>query len=156
MIVFDLQCPKAHVFEGWFKDSATFDRQVAAGEVTCPTCGSRKVKKALMAPNITKSETSPPQRAEAGQAKAAGLAKKAALETKKAAEVRKALVELRKNVEENFDHVGAGFAEEARKIHYGEADPRNIYGETNDDEAEALIDEGIEISRIPWIQPEDA
>jgi hypothetical protein len=155
MIVFDLTCPKAHVFEGWFKDSAAFDRQVAAGEVVCPACGSRKVKKALMAPNIATSDDAPSHGAETGGAKTGG-SKKAALEMMKAAEVRKALRELRKTVEENFDHVGPAFAEEARKIHYGEADPRNIYGETNDDEAEALVDEGIEISRIPWIQSDDA
>jgi len=156
MIVFDLLCPKAHVFEGWFKDSATFDRQVAAGEVVCPTCGSRKVKKALMAPNITKGEKTTAKRAEGDLSKEASLAKKAALETKKAAEVRKALVELRKSVEQNFDYVGKAFAEEARKIHYGEADPHNIYGETDEAEAEALTEEGIEVSRIPWVQSEDA
>ena len=150
MIVFDLTCPKAHVFEGWFKDSAAFDRQVSAGDVVCPTCGSRKVKKALMAPNIATGETAPTQVSDTSKSKIA------AMETKKAADVRKALRELRKTVEENFDHVGPAFAEEARKIHYGEADPRNIYGETDDGEAEALAEEGIEISRIPWIQPDDA
>jgi hypothetical protein len=150
MIFFDLTCPKAHVFEGWFKDSTAFDRQVAAGEVSCPTCGSRKIKKALMAPNVATSEK---------PAAAEGVpegSKKAAMEMQKVAEVHKALRELRKTVEENFDHVGPAFAEEARKIHYGEADARNIYGETNDAEAEALSEEGIEISRIPWIQPDDA
>ena len=150
MIVFDLTCPKAHVFEGWFKDSAAFEQQVAAGKVSCPTCSSRKIKKALMAPNIATSDKS------AAEDPGPGGAKKAALETTKVAEVRKALRELRKTVEENFDHVGPDFAEEARKIHYGEADPRNIYGETNDAEAEALSEEGIDVARIPWIQSDDA
>ena len=150
MIVFDLTCPKAHIFEGWFKEGAAFDQQVAAGKVTCPTCGSRKIKKAVMAPNIATRDKSAAQ--EAGP----DVTKKATLETKKAAEVRQALRELRKTVEENFDHVGPAFAEEARKIHYGEADPRSIYGETNDAEAEALSEEGIEVSRIPWIQSDDA
>ncbi len=150
MIVFDLSCPKAHIFEGWFKDSAAFDRQVAAGEVSCPTCGSRKIKKALMAPNVATSEK--PATPEVGPEGS----KKAAMEIEKVAEVRKALRELRKTVEDNFDHVGPAFAEEARKIHYGEADPRNIYGETDDAEAEALSEEGIEVARIRWIQSDDA
>ena len=66
-------------------------------------------------------------------------------------ELREALLKVRAEVEKNCEHVGDKFAEEARKIHYGESDKRGIYGETSDEEAEALADEGIEFGRLPWI-----
>jgi hypothetical protein len=72
------------------------------------------------------------------------------------AELRKALQELRRHVETNCDYVGERFAEEARRIHYGESDPRGIYGEASSDDAKDLADEGIEVSRIPWVPPTDA
>ena len=154
MIVYDLICPKNHRFEGWFRDASAFDAQVSSGEVVCPTCGAVEVKKALSAPNLAnnKKSTEPPSTPAPVQA-APG---KATLETTKAAEVRQALQELRKTVEENFEYVGNTFAEEARKIHYGESDQRNIYGETSDEEAAALNEEGVEVSRIPWIRREDS
>jgi hypothetical protein len=131
MIKYDLQCRKGHGFEAWFRDSAAYDRQAAAGKVTCPECGSRKVEKAIMAPRVGKSSA----------------------EMK---EIRKKLVELRKHIEATSDNVGPQFAEEARKIHYGEAEVRAIYGETTDEEAEALSEEGVPFSRIPWLPKENA
>src|SRR3546814_395382 len=80
----------------------------------------------------------------------------AVAESAKAAELRRLLRELRQHVEHNCDYVGERFAEEARKIHYGETDPRGIYGETSDAEAEALEDEGIALARVPWLPPENA
>ena len=140
MIVFDLKCRKAHVFEAWFRDSASFEAQSKAGKVQCPVCGSKKVVKALMAPNL-----------------ATGEAREMALvETEKAAEVRQKLKEIRQHVEDNCDYVGAQFAEEARKIHYGEEEARGIYGETSDDEAKALEDEGVAVQRIPWLPRENS
>lgn len=148
MIVFDLKCRKEHVFEAWFPDSASYAEQAAAGKVLCPVCGSRKVTKALMAPNVASSKelVSAPQPA-AGQREAVAIA-----ESAKAGELRRLLRELRNHVEQNCDYVGERFAEEARRIHYGETDPRGIYGETSDAEAEALADEGIEIARVPWLR----
>ena len=150
MIVFDLVCPKGHCFESWFKDGAAYDQQVSAGHVACPACGSTDIKKALMAPNLSgtkKKEETPPQ---------PQMTKKAALEMKQAAELRENLKKIRQSVEENFDYVGRGFAEEARKIHYGETEARNIYGETSDEEAKALTEEGVDVARIPWIEREDS
>jgi hypothetical protein len=72
------------------------------------------------------------------------------------AQLRAALVELRRQVETNCDYVGERFAEEARKIHYGEADPHGIYGEASAEESRELTEEGIEVGRIPWISPTDA
>lgn len=146
MIVFNLKCRKDHGFEAWFRDSASFDAQVAAGSVRCPVCGSKKVAKALMAPHVAKGT-----RAEAGaETGAEANVEPAAVRT------RKALLELRRQVEANCDYVGPSFAEEARKIHYRETDRRNIYGEASDQEAKALKDEGVEVSRVPWLPRENS
>jgi len=140
MIVYDLKCRKDHVFEAWFRDSAAYDAQADAGDVRCPVCGSKKVEKALMAPNLARGKA---QRSADG-------------DTELAVEQRRALIELRRQVEENCDYVGDRFPEEARKIHYGETDPRGIYGETSPDEAKALDEEGVKVQRIPWLPPENA
>jgi len=149
MIVFDLKCSKDHVFEAWFPDSASFAEQAEAGKVVCPVCGSKKVSKALMAPNVvnTKGRENAPPRPAAGVAHA---------DAEKAAELRQMLREVRDHVEQNCDYVGEQFAEEARKIHYGETDPRGIYGETSDDEAKELEEEGIEVARVPWLPRENS
>ena len=73
-----------------------------------------------------------------------------------ARQLRKALLDLRRQVEDNFDYVGPSFAEEARKIHYGEVDPHSIYGETSSEEAEALREEGVTVQQIPWIPRGDS
>ena len=145
MIVYDLKCRKDHVFEAWFRDSAAYEAQAAAGEVACPVCGSKKIAKAPMAPRLAKGGT--------GGGTDGGTAE---TETAQAAEAMNALRELRRKVEENCDYVGPGFAEEARKIHYGETDTRNIYGETSDEEAKELRDEGVAFTRIPWAPRQDS
>lgn len=137
MIVFDLICENDHTFEAWFKDSKTFERQRRKKAVACPICDSTKVEKALMAPNITTSEAK--DRAEHKQ------------KTVMAGQMMKMLSEARKAVEENCDYVGPQFAEEARKIHHGEADKRDIYGEATKEEAEELREEGVEFAEVPWV-----
>ena len=139
MILFDLKCANDHVFEAWFKDGETFELQAEASEVACPVCGDIGIEKALMAPRIGKGDRE--------------VAKKAAEHAKRYAAFAS---ELRRHVEDNCDYVGPDFAEEARKIHYGEADTRGIYGEASDDDAKSLDDEGIEVQRIPWAPREDA
>lgn len=153
MILYDLVCHKDHGFEVWFRDATACSEQLAAKAVRCPTCGSKKVSKALMAPNVASKTTETPR---GDGAKAAALPSKAAMETDEAGKLRRALVELRAKIERDFDHVGPQFAEEARKIHYGETEHRNIYGETTPKEAEDLVEEGIEISRVPWLPKDDA
>ena len=164
MILYHLRCRKGHVFEAWFRDSAAYDDQAEAGEVACPTCGTNKVEKAPMAPRLAKSglakgsgETGEVQCAEA-QTTETGTAETetAKAETAKAAEAMRALRGLRRKVEDNFDYVGPQFAEEARKIHYGESDAHNIYGETSDQEAKELRDEGVAFTRIPWAPRQDS
>lgn len=137
MIVFDLICDNEHTFEAWFKDSKTFDRQRKKKQVACPVCDSTEVEKALMAPNIT-----------------TGAAKERSANSQKtvmAANMMRMLSEARKAVEENCDYVGPKFAEEARKIHHGETEKRDIYGEATKDEAAELREEGVEFGELPWV-----
>jgi hypothetical protein len=141
MIVFDLICSKEHTFEAWFRDSKAFESQRRKKAVTCPACGDQKIEKALMAPNISTSNS----RGKDGQ-ESAELAGKAA----------EMLREVRRQVEENCDYVGPEFAEEARKIHYGEADKRDIYGEATKEEAQDLREEGVEFADVPWIPRADS
>jgi hypothetical protein len=140
MIKYDLNCASDHTFEVWFRDSATCEEQVSAGEVLCPHCGSADVRKALMAPAINKAEHRDPERK-----RAMALAHQLHL-----------MREFRRHVEENSDDVGAAFPEEARKIHYGETEHRNIYGEADLAEAKELIEEGIDIFPVPGPFREDA
>jgi hypothetical protein len=137
MILFTLRCARGHEFEAWFRDGDRFEAQQTAGEIACPECGDTSVEKAVMAPRLGRSrETLPP---------AVALA-----------QMRKTLIEMRRQVETHCDYVGPRFAEEARRIHYGEADPHGIYGEASDAESRELADEGISFNKIPWIPPNDA
>ncbi|WP_193368547.1 DUF1178 family protein [Pelagibius marinus] len=162
MIVYDLKCRKDHVFEAWFPDSASFTAQAEAGKVVCPVCGSRKVTKALMAPAVVTSRRGKAEPADRAQEtpqespRENGPAAAALADSEKAGELRRMLRELRDHVEKNCDYVGDQFAEEARKIHYGESDPHGIYGETSDAEAKELQDEGIEVARVPWLPRENS
>ena len=141
MIVFDLKCKAGHVFEAWFPDSAAFKRQKKKRQVTCPACGDTHVAKAPMAPRIATSKDEP---AATGKAMMAASPEAAAMLAK--------LKELKEHVEKNCDYVGERFAEEARKIHYGETEKRNIYGESSDEQARELADEGVEFQRVPWVR----
>ncbi len=152
MIKYRLRCTNDHTFDGWFRDSAAYERQEKRKLLECPVCGNAKVERAIMSPNVGRKgnaivpvakspEATPP--AETVPAVMPGPAIPP--------EMRKMLLELRRQVERNCDYVGDKFAEEARKIHYGETDKRGIYGETSDEEAAALADEGIEFGRLPWV-----
>lgn len=132
MILFDLRCTEGHEFEAWFRDSGAYDEQVGAGDVACPICGSHEVTKALMAPAL------------ASRPKA-----------KQVAQVMGMVREVQDHIEKNFDHVGNRFAEEARKIHYGDTEKRSIYGEATKAEAKELKDEGIKVGQIPWLPRHD-
>ena len=145
MILFDVKCAKGHVFEAWFRDSNTADRQMAGRKLACPECGNTKVAKAPMAPRIGKKGSS--------EAKPQAPSKEMVAMS---AKLQKELGELRAKVEANCDYVGEKFAEEARKIHFGETDPRNIYGETSKEEAHELAEEGVEFARIPWLPRHDS
>ena len=153
MILYQFNCDRQHSFEAWFKDGATADRQLKRKTLECPTCGSAKVAKALMAPRIGKSggqEIAPVAPTPPAPAPEAG---KAAMLP---AEMRQALLDIRRQVESNCDYVGDKFADEARKIHEGESEARGIYGEATEDEHRELLEDGIEVARIPWVPRGDA
>ena len=151
MIVFDLKCGKDHVFEGYFADSATYEQQAEAGEIACPYCGDVNVAKAPMAPNIAVNNKA---RGEPEPAQEKMPARKPT-----PPEMARAIGTLRRMrgyIEQNFDHVGERFPEEARKIHYGEVERRNIYGDATKEEVGELADEGIEVGEVPWVPRHDA
>ena len=151
MIHYQLRCSADHAFDGWFRDSMGFDRQVELGLVACPECGTTAVNRALMAPRIGK------RRAVVETAGTQATPAKVEQKTGTAVpdEVRAMLQKLRADVERNCDYVGPSFADEARRIHTGAAEARSIYGESTPEQAEALADEGIEVARIPWVPRAD-
>lgn len=134
MISFNISCEQDHEFEAWFQNSDAFQTQRRKKLIACPVCGSRKVEKALSAPNIATSESRDAARREKAQA------------------LQQMVTVMRQKVRENCDNVGERFPEEARKIHYGEADERGIYGKATQQEAMELLDEGIEVNPIPWME----
>jgi hypothetical protein len=158
MIRYRLNCKKGHQFEGWFASSAAYDRQAKRGDVTCPRCGTSKVTKALMAPNIAKGDK-PKRRAKSAERPAQEIAKPEAAkpETQRVAahsELAAAMRKLRAEIESKSEYVGTRFPEEARKIHYEEVPARGIHGEATAEEAKSLSEEGIEFFPLPAL-PED-
>lgn len=141
MIHYSLHCDNAHEFDGWFASSADFDKQLGAGYVACPQCGSQSVSKLLMAPNLT-----------TGRQKD-GI--KAVVMDNTRREMIEKIKEVVGEIRKNSEDVGEKFPEEARKIHYGETEARGIIGKASQDDAAALIDEGIEIAALP-VFPDDA
>lgn len=157
MIVYDLACDNGHVFEAWFKDSATYERQVKKKQLSCALCGSVKVRKAPMAPRIGRAKGEGEDTGRGAGSAAAPMDTYATdPRMKRVAALMKELAALRKHVEENAEYVGSKFAEEARKMHYGEKERRSIYGEASNQEAKELAEEGIEFARIPWLPRHDA
>lgn len=157
MILYRLRCSKGHEFESWFKDSKTYERQEKKSLIGCAVCGDGKVSRAPMAPRLGKGTKKVEVEKPAADTPATPAAptpeqqQMAAMARHMPKELREALLKVRAEVEKNCEHVGDKFAEEARKIHYGESDKRGIYGETSEEEAAALADEGIEFGRLPWI-----
>ena len=139
MIRYALTCENGHGFEGWFANGAAWESQVAEGRLECPACGSVRVEKAPMAPNLAK-----------GEGKSDG-----AVEGNKASEtVREIVRQVRSHVENTAEYVGDRFPEEARKIHYEEHEKRGIYGEASAEEANELREEGVDVYPLPNL-PED-
>jgi hypothetical protein len=137
MIRYALQCDHGHGFEAWFGDSAAYDDQAARGLVECPLCGSREVSKQIMAPAV------------AGTRKTASGPDPATMQTMMTRMAR----EVRSHVEQNFDYVGDAFAREARDIHEGRSEKREIYGEATPAEVK---DDGIPCAALPPLPPDPA
>jgi hypothetical protein len=141
MIRYALSCAAGHDFESWFRDSASFDEQARRGLVACPECGSARIEKRIMAPSVALREAAP--------------ARPVAMMGEKEREFRAMLAELHRHVRANAEDVGTTFAEEARRIHYGERDERAIYGLASPLEARELHEEGIAVLPLPPL-PDDA
>lgn len=139
MIKFSLTCERSHDFDGWFRNNEDFEKQQKRGLVDCPTCGSHKVEKALMAPAVSTGRKKEKIALAMNEQQRAAMAQLKALSEK---------------IRENSDYVGDKFAEEARKIHFGESDARGIYGEATLDEAKSLAEDGVEFMPIPTF-PDD-
>ena len=143
MIHYSLVCDKSHKFDGWFSNAAAYDGQKQRGLVTCPICLTTSVDKALMAPAVSRTDT-------------AQKAEKVSLSIghPQHQQLREAMLALRNKVTSEADYVGDKFAEEARKIHFKEADPRGIYGEATRDEVAELIDDGVDFLPLPHVPDE--
>jgi hypothetical protein len=159
MIHYQLRCGAEHSFDGWFKDSASFEKQAKRGLLECPVCGNASVDRALMAPSVPKKGRPmrneivpmPPAAPEPAPNPASIAVQVPALP----AHMRAVLQRMRAEIEEKCDYVGDDFADEARRMHHGSADARGIYGETTAEDAESLAEEGIEVARIPWVPRAD-
>jgi hypothetical protein len=155
MIKYRLRCARGHEFETWFQNSAAFDKLAKRGQLTCATCGSEKVEKAIMSPRIAKSGV----KARAARGKEArdvmpvealpGAVEGSGEEAQKGQALRAAMKAFRQTVIGNADYVGPRFAEEARRMHDDEAPSRGIYGEASIEEARELLEEGISILPLP-------
>ena len=167
MIKYSLVCESAHGFESWFPDSASYDTQVKRGLVECPTCQSKQISKALMAPAVSTSRRKEAHReamqaaavAEAAPAPAAAAVPPApqqpvALLDERQQAVRAMIRELHDKLTENSTDVGSSFPEEARRMHDGETPQRSIHGQATFEEAKALVEEGIPVLPLP-VLPDD-
>ena len=137
MIHYTLVCDKSHKFDGWFASAAAYDGQKQRGLVTCPICMTNAVDKALMAPTVSRPES-----------------EKVSLSIghPQHRQLREAMLALRNKVTSEADYVGDKFAEEARKIHFKEVDPRGIYGEATREEVAALIEDGVDFMPLPSLK----
>lgn len=140
MIHYSLMCDQRHTFDAWFSSSADFEKQQNRALVECPHCGSRTVRKSLMTPGIAASDK-------------AGSSNTTVVEDHHRSMMDK-LKAIRDVIVERSDNVGEAFPEEARKIHYGEADARPILGEASHEQAKSLLEEGIGVLPLPQL-PED-
>lgn len=144
MIRYALACDHAHGFEAWFASSADYDDQAARGLVECPFCGSRSVEKQIMAPAVSGTKRSAPT--DEARTKMQGSELQAMM--------TQAAREVRAHVERNFDYVGDAFAREARDIHEGRSEKREIYGEATPAEVKKLKDDGVPCAPLPSLPPD--
>ena len=158
MIRYNLRCEKGHSFESWFQSSAAYESQEKRKLVSCPACGSVKVERAIMAPQIVSKKgreraAAPVETADV-PAMPSSSPESTPLMMAQERELRAKLRELRQHIVKNADNVGERFPNEARKMHYGDIEHRPIYGEASPEEARSLIDEGVEVSPLP-VLPDD-
>lgn len=159
MIHYQLRCRTGHEFEGWFRDSTSFEQQSETGLLSCPNCGTTEVSRGLMAPAVrTRRASEPPGSTSQGVPVVPPPVQQPPTgnEVGLPDEMRAMLQRMRAEVERNCDNVGDDFAAEALRMHRGEASLRGIYGNANEDDREALADEGIQVMQIPWLKPAES
>ena len=133
MIKYNLTCKCGGTFESWFSNSSGYDSLYKKKLIKCIYCGSSSVKKSVMAPNLT--------------SKSNKIIKKTKLEKN----IKKQLLDVRKYIEKNCKNVGENFTREARSIHYDKKSSTGIYGKATPEETSELLEEGIEVATIPWV-----
>jgi len=156
MIRYNLRCERGHAFESWFQSSSAYESQEKRKLVNCPACGSAKVERAIMAPQIVSKKRHAGDNATPAPAASTEVTSPAStpLMMAQERELRAKIRELRDHIVKNADNVGERFPNEARKMHYGDIEHRPIYGEASPDEARSLIEEGVEVSPLP-VLPDD-
>ena len=155
MIRYTLRCDRGHAFESWFQSSSAYEQQEKRKLVNCPVCGSAKIERAIMAPQIvSKKSREAAVPAPAAPTEVTTPPTSTPLMMAQERELRAKLKELRDHIVKNADNVGERFPNEARKMHYGDIEHRPIYGEASPDEARSLIEEGVEVSPLP-VLPDD-
>jgi hypothetical protein len=140
MIKYSIRCSEGHEFEAWFSNSAAYETQASGRQILCPSCGTDKVEKAPMAPNVVSGRTR-------------GIQPEQVLSNPQG-EIITMMRKLREHVAQNSEYVGPRFAEEARKIHHEEAEARGIHGEASEQDVKLLKEEGVEFYPLPTL-PED-
>lgn len=159
MICYRLRCAHDHVFEGWYKDSSTFAMLRQKNLLNCPECGTSSVDQAPMAPAIVgraserlpQSDPTPTPDMAAPPAPVAGQIPPGLPDA-----MLSALRDVRRTIEENCENMGNRFADEALRIHYGEAPERGIYGEMSQSQKEELEEEGVAFQNVPWVRDTDS
>ena len=133
MIKYNLICKCGETFESWFSSSSEFDSLRKKKFIKCIYCESSSVKKTVMAPNLSSKSN------------------KVFTKTKLQKNIKKQLLDFRKYIEKNCKNVGKNFTKEARSIHYDKKTSQGIYGKATPEETNELLEEGIEVATIPWV-----
>mgnify|MGYP000995938836 FL=1 len=140
MIKYNLICKNKHEFESWFSDSEEFEKLLQKKLLECIFCNSKEVKKTIMSPKVLNSKN---------------IFEAENINNKELAKVKNDLSKLRKFVEKNFEYVGNNLAKKVREVYYDKKNKKNIYGTTTSKERDELLEEGIEITSIPWIEKDN-
>jgi hypothetical protein len=140
MIKYNLICKNKHEFESWFSDSEEFEKLLQKKLLECIFCNSKEVKKTIMSPKVLNSKN---------------IFEMENINNKELAKVKNDLSKLRKFVEKNFEYVGNNLAKKVREAYYDKKNKKNIYGTTTSKERDELLEEGIEITSIPWIEKDN-
>jgi hypothetical protein len=140
MIKYNLICKNKHEFESWFSDSEEFEKLLQKKLLECIFCNSKEVKKTIMSPKVLNSKN---------------IFETENINNKELVKVKNDLSKLRKFVEKNFEYVGNNLAKKVREAYYDKKNKKNIYGTTTSKERDELLEEGIEITSIPWIEKDN-